>query len=55
MPRRQTALWVASILVYAFLYIPLIIVVVFSFNDSKLNLISKILQLAEANVPGEAR
>lgn len=34
---RLTALWIVSILVYAFLYIPLIIVVVFSFNDSKLN------------------
>jgi len=30
-------LWYASIAVYAFLYIPLAIVVVFSFNDSKLN------------------
>ncbi len=30
-------LWFASLLVYAFLYIPLIIVVIFSFNDSKLN------------------
>ncbi|MBS0485593.1 MAG: ABC transporter permease, partial [Proteobacteria bacterium] len=37
MPRRMTALWLVSIGVYAFLYIPLIIVVVFSFNDSKLN------------------
>ena len=37
MPNRQTALWIVSILVYAFLYIPLIIVVTFSFNDSKLN------------------
>ncbi|WP_374566549.1 ABC transporter permease [Nitrosomonas sp.] len=34
---RVTALWIVSILVYAFLYIPLIIVIVFSFNDSKLN------------------
>jgi spermidine/putrescine transport system permease protein len=30
-------LWLASLLVYAFLYIPLIIVVVYSFNDSRLN------------------
>jgi spermidine/putrescine transport system permease protein len=30
-------LWFASLLAYAFLYIPLIIVVIFSFNDSKLN------------------
>jgi len=30
-------LWYASVAVYAFLYIPLTIVVVFSFNDSKLN------------------
>jgi spermidine/putrescine transport system permease protein len=30
-------LWYASLLVYAFLYVPLAIVVIFSFNDSKLN------------------
>ncbi|HSO06848.1 MAG TPA: ABC transporter permease subunit [Pelomicrobium sp.] len=30
-------LWYFSILVYAFLYLPLAIVVIFSFNDSKLN------------------
>ncbi len=30
-------LWAAGLGVYAFLYIPLIIVVIFSFNDSKLN------------------
>ncbi len=30
-------LWFASLLVYAFLYVPLVIVVIFSFNDSKLN------------------
>jgi spermidine/putrescine transport system permease protein len=38
--RRELAnfwLWYASLLVYAFLYIPLVIVVIFSFNDSKLN------------------
>ena len=30
-------LWFVSLLAYAFLYIPLVIVVIFSFNDSKLN------------------
>ena len=30
-------LWFVSLLVYAFLYVPLVIVVIFSFNDSKLN------------------
>ena len=35
--RRSPLLWVASLGVYAFLYIPLAIVVIFSFNDSKLN------------------
>lgn len=30
-------LWFASLLVYAFLYVPLVIVAIFSFNDSKLN------------------
>jgi spermidine/putrescine transport system permease protein len=30
-------LWFASLLAYAFLYVPLLIVVIFSFNDSKLN------------------
>ena len=33
----QFWLWFASLAVYAFLYIPLAIVVIFSFNDSKLN------------------
>jgi len=37
MPRNNIALWITASLVYAFLYIPLIIVVVYSFNDSKLN------------------
>ena len=37
MMSRMTVLWFISIGVYALLYIPLIIVVVFSFNDSKLN------------------
>jgi len=35
--RRSWWLWGASLAVYAFLYIPLAIVVLFSFNDSKLN------------------
>lgn len=35
--RRGPLLWVAAILVYAFLYVPLIIVVAYSFNDSRLN------------------
>src|ERR1035437_3920392 len=36
---RKNPLWMSlvSIAVYAFLYVPLIIVVVYSFNDSKLN------------------
>lgn len=37
MPKRSLWLWLAGIAVYAFLYLPLIIVVVYSFNDSKLN------------------
>ena len=35
--RRTWWLWGASIAAYAFLYVPLTIVVLFSFNDSKLN------------------
>ena len=35
--RRSSWLWSISALVYAFLYVPLIIVVVYSFNDSRLN------------------
>jgi spermidine/putrescine transport system permease protein len=35
--RRSWWLWSISIAVYAFLYVPLAIVVIFSFNDSKLN------------------
>ena len=35
--RRSPLLWAASLAVYAFLYVPLGVVVVFSFNDSKLN------------------
>jgi spermidine/putrescine transport system permease protein len=35
--RRSPLLWAAAVAVYAFLYVPLIVVVVFSFNDSKLS------------------
>jgi spermidine/putrescine transport system permease protein len=35
--RKPWLLWATSALVYAFLYVPLVIVVVYSFNDSKLN------------------
>jgi len=35
--RRSPLLWAASLAVYTFLYAPLVVVVVFSFNDSKLN------------------
>jgi len=34
---KKSALWSISALVYAFLYVPLVIVVVYSFNDSRLN------------------
>lgn len=37
MNRRSPWLWVAGLLAYAFLYAPLVIVVVYSFNDSRLN------------------
>lgn len=37
MRRRSVWLWVAAIAAYAFLYVPLIIVVVYSFNNSRLN------------------
>jgi spermidine/putrescine transport system permease protein len=37
MRRRPWLLWSAASLVYAFLYVPLAIVVAFSFNDSRLN------------------
>ena len=37
MPRRSAWLWTAAIAGYAFLYLPLVIVVVYSFNDSRLN------------------
>jgi spermidine/putrescine transport system permease protein len=35
--RRSVGLWIAAVAGYAFLYVPLIIVVVYSFNDSRLN------------------
>jgi spermidine/putrescine transport system permease protein len=35
--RRSKLLWAASLGAYAFLYVPLVVVVAFSFNDSKLN------------------
>ena len=34
---RSPWLWAAAIAAYAFLYVPLVIVVVYSFNDSRLN------------------
>ena len=37
MRRRSAWLWIAALAGYAFLYLPLVIVVVYSFNDSKLN------------------
>lgn len=37
MRRRSLALWAAALAVYAFLYVPLAVVVLFSFNDSPLN------------------
>ena len=35
--RRSPVLWAVALAVYAFLYIPLVVVVVYSFNDSRLN------------------
>jgi spermidine/putrescine transport system permease protein len=35
--RRPAWLWAAALCAYAFLYVPLVIVVVYSFNDSRLN------------------
>jgi spermidine/putrescine transport system permease protein len=35
--KRSVGLWVAALAVYAFLYVPLAVVVLFSFNDSDLN------------------
>lgn len=37
MHKRSPLLWAAAIAAYAFLYIPLMIVIIYSFNDSKLN------------------
>ncbi|MEE8150131.1 MAG: ABC transporter permease, partial [Nitrosomonadaceae bacterium] len=37
MQSRNFRLWFVAALVYAFLYIPLVIVVAYSFNDSRLN------------------
>lgn len=37
MNRNNNWLWVAAALIYAFLYIPLVIIVIYSFNDSRLN------------------
>ncbi len=37
MRRRPLGLWIAAVAAYAFLYIPLVIVVVYSFNNSRLN------------------
>jgi len=37
MNRRSRWLWLAGFLAYAFLYAPLVIVVAYSFNDSRLN------------------
>lgn len=37
MNRRSLWLWVAGLLAYVFLYAPLVIVVAYSFNDSRLN------------------
>jgi len=35
--RRSALLWGASVATYAFLYVPLVVVVAYSFNDSRLN------------------
>jgi len=35
--RRPIGLWAAALAGYAFLYVPLLIVVIYSFNDSRLN------------------
>jgi len=37
MSRRSPWLWLAGVIAYAFLYAPLVIVVAYSFNDSRLN------------------
>src|SRR5271169_738000 len=35
--RRGMGLWAAALAAYAFLYLPLLIVIIYSFNDSRLN------------------
>lgn len=35
--KQSKWLWACALLVYGFLYLPLLIVVVYSFNDSRLN------------------
>ena len=37
MRRRSPWLWTCALVAYAFLYVPLVIVIVYSFNDSRLN------------------
>ncbi|HEV7413092.1 MAG TPA: ABC transporter permease [Casimicrobiaceae bacterium] len=37
MRRRPIGLWAAALAGYAFLYVPLVIVIIYSFNDSRLN------------------
>ena len=37
MRKRGWLLWIAALAVYAFLYLPLAVVVIYSFNDSRLN------------------
>lgn len=37
MRRTSRGLWLAALLVYLFLYLPLTVVVIYSFNDSRLN------------------
>jgi spermidine/putrescine transport system permease protein len=37
MRKKNLLLWLSAALVYLFLYLPLVLVVVFSFNDSRLN------------------
>ena len=37
MSRRRLVLWIAAGVGYAFLYVPLVIVVIYSFNNSRLN------------------
>src|SRR5665648_431235 len=37
MRKKNMFLWISAGLVYLFLYLPLVVVVLFSFNDSRLN------------------